>query len=295
MRKISDKFNFTGKELFKNILTLLSIALIYFILCFVNFAKGTFDFSKVYDTTFWAIYFLTIGLGISAMFLAIPYKKDKLKALVHITDMEHILRSLKNYIDTSGIEGEFTDYLAGRNRERKLQKYKEHLQYKKQKAKKTADIERYSKLLETAQADIENIRLRIKPITVNTIFSGLKEKNESGNVFYSGTEGLATKIIPAIIGGMCITVITMILSIDQMETTQDKIIQLASKLWVITSYILKGLSFAKHSINTVYYSVLENRKGEVLAFLTKRGTPVVVEENEFYKYKVVENGKKVGE
>lgn len=150
-------------------------------------------------------------------------------------------------------------------------------------------------MLETAQADIENIRLRIKPITVNTIFSGLKEKNESGNVFYSGTEGLATKIIPAIIGGMCITVITMILSIDQMETTQDKIIQLASKLWVITSYILKGLSFAKHSINTVYYSVLENRKGEVLAFLTKRGTPVVVEENEFYKYKVVENGKKVGE
>lgn len=282
----------------KSALYLMTISLVFFILSATNFAEANIDFTRLQDSKFWFDYMVTIGLALLILVLSIPYKKDKNMRKGKIQDSLEEIRSLKVYITEKGYYDDFKIHLSKLNEKRKLAKYKAYLNYKKDKAKKDIIIDKYDSLIEEANQDDFDITaikakwwlyLRMKFVNVNTIFSGFNTSEEDNKVHYTGLEGLLSRILPVILAGVIMQALMLAVAMSFKDGRElDQWILLATRIWIMLSYLNVGFSFADYSITTVYYEVLENRKTEVRTFLEKKGISIVIKENETYKYKIEE-------
>ena len=70
------------------------------------------------------------------------------------------------------------------------------------------------------------------------------------------------------------------------EMTVDTWIQLLMRIGVMSSYLVKGIGFAKFSILEVYYGILCNRKSIMLNALQEMypDCEIEINENKNYKY-----------
>lgn len=278
-----------NSAMIKQIAYLFCIALLYAILGMINFANLEFEPERAMDKTFWINYILVIGFALVIMFLSILMKKDKNKTLPKITDEVEVLRALKSTLIEKGLYDEFKDYLKELNKDRRLTRYRSLLIKKRDKVKKQKDIDKYDTLIKDTYAkdfDINKFNVKIKLITVNTIFSGFSDKTEEGTVFYQGNEGLALWVLPTLISGMFFSLIMLSVLFNFKDTSAEQWKNLITTLWISLSYLMRGISYGDHSINVVYFGALENRIGKVRSFFKKKNIVADVFENPNYKYKV---------
>lgn len=282
---------FKGKFGIKSTLYLFSISFVYFILSAINFAEARLEWERFTNSGFWFNYAITIGLGLVILALTIPFKKDRLTRENLITDMIEQLRALHMYLIEKGIEDDFKKHLEKLNIKSKLELYREYLCYKKDKAKKSKVIDKWSGLLKETYKetfDAATLKIRIREVNINTIFNGIKTQGKSAKLHYTGVEGLVSRVLPIILYGVMLQALILLVALSfGKETTLDQWIMLASRLFLMTSYMGVALNFADYSINTVYFSCLENRISEVRSFLkVEKNIVVEIANNESYKYLV---------
>jgi hypothetical protein len=286
------------KEIGKNgWIYILAITLIYLIVSLINFANLTFDLTKLNDWNFWTTYSITIGLALLIMILSISYQKKKTKTLTKITDEEEMVYACARTLSSNGNYKRTIELVALENRRRKLVKYKKYLQIKRNQSKNDEEKQHYIALINdidevyldkqileaTNEKDkrnfiklkndipnkIDGVRIKYQEVKINSLFNTYYNNNcDELETKFNGTEGLAQYTIPSIIIGLIIVMIIMTAVPALLETaTLDIIIQLVTRLGVMTTYLIKGLEFSEYSITTVYFSILKNRKSLMIDFI----------------------------
>lgn len=300
LRKLLQKVEITP-NIVKQIVYMFVIGLLYFVLGLINFTSLEFESERLLDRNYWIQYSLIIGFALVIMFLAMSMKKDKLKINTVILDLYEILRSLKESLTANLMYDKFSDYLVKEDKEEKLKAYRVYLEKKKCEQKKREKIDKYEMLLKETYKedfDIDKIsKVHILETTTNTIFGGLRNTSKKDKVHYTGFEDITMWVAPALIVGMLFSAVMLTISLNKEQASLEQIKNLLTTLWVTITYLIRGLSYAEYSINTVYVTVLENRINKVKAFLTENNSVAFIEENTAYKYKVkiekeAENGTK---
>lgn len=279
------KNNFVnGKFKLKFILPIISIALLYFIVSATTFCDTGFSWTIFTNFKFWTSYFISLGYGLFILFIAIFYKKSKCKELPLIQNDKFELYQLNEIILSINLIDLFKNHLKKINKNRKLAIYKKYLINKKEKCKNQEEIDKYDKLIEETKKetfDIETKNIKIKILTSNIIFLDCYTSNEFKSFFYNGKENLGKYIMPTIIFGAIMTSIIHVVSLTgKKNISMNTILKFLSILWLMSSYLLKGLSYGEYSINNIYHNVLLNRKNEVIYFLKKNNVKLEVKENE---------------
>ncbi len=277
-----------GVKVIKNFVYVFVVSLIYFIIGLINFTDASVDFSALRNVSYWVKYTIVVATGLVMMFIAIAMRKDKLRSSNIITDQENAIRAYKVALIDRDLYYDFKDnYLRKRNKEEKLSEYRSRLIAKRDRAKRQSAIDKYDtelKLTESQGFDIDCVRVFYKPITVNTIFSGFAEKKTNGTVHYSGLEHLAQKVLPTLAFGVFWSALLLCLNLTPHATTFNQWKDMATLVMATATYFLRGWNYGEFSVNTVYYSVLENRKGEIRRYLKEKDLSCIITDNANYKY-----------
>jgi hypothetical protein len=157
---------------------------------------------------------------------------------------------------------------------------------KKGKKKIQNKIDKYSELLKMSYEEtfnIDEIMLKIRDITVNTIFSNFSDNRKDAKVFYSGLEDLGKRLLPAVICGMFFSAIMLSIVLNKQAQSIEQWKNLLTTLWVSISYLLRGISYAEYSVNDVFISVLDNRTGIVRSYFKQKGLVANLVPNPHYK------------
>lgn len=299
------KMLFKGKinaNTLKQSLYALVIALIYFMFGMINFTKLEFEPERLLDKNYWIQYFLTVGLGLVLMLLSTAYRKESLKGKEdsQITDMQNLLGSLKMSLIDNSLYDNFAIYIKEQNTKEKISKYRAYLSQKRDKAKKAKQIEKYNNMLaETHKPnfDIDKvkvrlwilpiwIKIRIRELTVNVIFSVSHYEKNGEQYFYSGRENYANWVLPSLIISMFFSGLMLSIALNSQSTTNEQIKNFIMAIGTSLTYLIRGFSYADYSINTVLYGVLENRAGFARQYLNTKGLTALIQNNDLYKYKI---------
>jgi len=309
-----------NKEKNKNLVisaAFFSISLIIlFIASVTNFATGKFEWDRLKDEDFIYNYALTASLSIIMLVLTIIWKRFKHKMSLKITDVIEEIKALKNFIEVNNLREKFKKHLEiEKNIKNKIEKYKKFLSnkishyenklelYKCKKYKLkflNAKIEiKKSKMTEyiafykgkqfSAEKDINDnkIHVKVKAYTENLIFGNYSGETDEGGVFYSGVEGLFIRVFPSLFIGLIFTCfLYAFVPMFKDGITWESVLYLAIRLCSMLAYSFNGALYANFSILDVFYTALCNRRGEVMTFLSINNMPVIINENEHYKYKV---------
>lgn len=295
---------------------ILAITLIYLIVSLINFANLTFDLSKLANWSFWTMYAITILLAFLIMILIISYRKRKAQSSEKVTNEEELVYACARTLSNNGNYKKTIELIKIENRRRKLEKYKKYLQIKRNRAKTEDEKNEYIKLLNeidevylkkqleeaTTEKDkkailkligeipnkVDGMQIKFQQVNINSLFNTYYNKSSDElETEYSGGEGLFERIFPAIIIGLIIIMVLMTAVPSLLESpTLDIIIQLVTRLGVMTLYLVKGIEFADYSILTVYFSILNNRKRLMIDFIQTiyPGMTIEMKENKSYKY-----------
>jgi hypothetical protein len=296
--------------LVKQLVYMFIIALLYFVLGMINFTTMEFEIGRLCDKNYWIYYILIIGFATVIMFVALAMRKDSLKRGTKVNDFCDNILLLKQGLVDNGLYDDFTDvYLRELNKTRKLNKYREILIMKKDKATNKIEllkysklynvligkkgkkkiqnkIDKYSELLKMSYEEtfnIDEIMLKIRDITVNTIFSNFSDNRKDAKVFYSGLEDLGKRLLPAVICGMFFSAIMLSIVLNKQAQSIEQWKNLLTTLWVSISYLLRGISYAEYSVNDVFISVLDNRTGIVRSYFKQKGLVANLVPNPHYK------------
>jgi hypothetical protein len=278
-----------NKKTVQTAMFIVLVSLLYFLVYSYSFATLSFSVDDFKDISFWTNYALVIGVGLILFSLLMIMRKDIQKKMRKITDELEAIAAYRVAIIGYGLYDAFSLHLKARNKSRRLEKYRNWLIKKRHKAKKQKNIDKYNKLyLETLNPsfDIDNIKVTIKPITPNVIFSGFTEQAEEGSVFYSGFENIARWLWPVIIVSVFFAAIGLSATINFAKPTIDQWKNLIILVILTLGFCFAGDSYGTYSVDTVFYSVLQNRKSEIKMFLKEQGKICEIFENPTYKYAV---------
>lgn len=242
MKMISGKDVWQDKQVLSQILYYGGIAILVLVLSLINFAKASFEFARLMDSSFWFQYIITIGSGFVAFLLMQQGLKLKFKSKEVITRLLEELTVYHNYIaSTDGLWARFKEWLDNENSKTKLKLYVSILKKeKKKKAHTLLEEDKFDKLIEDAPNAIDKIDVECIEKTTNLIFAGIEEKIENAELLYKGSERMTEFILPAMAIGITFTALTLTFVITPAETGIEQIFQLVVRLSTILSYVLKG-------------------------------------------------------
>ena len=130
------------------------------------------------------------------------------------------------------------------------------------------------------------VKIRIRELTVNVIFSASHYEKSGEQYFYSGRENYASWILPSLIISMFFSGLMLSVALNSQSTTSEQIKNFVMAIATSLMYIVRGFSYADYSINTVLLGVLENRSGFVRKYFNHKGLTALIQDNEYYKYKI---------
>lgn len=273
-----------------SLIALLSMLIIFVFVSAMDFTNMKVDWSRVSGRQFWIDFALLVALGLLMFIVAVVYGKSKQKKTAKIMDAKEALFILKNYLTDNCLRGEFLTFLDKKNKDCKLQSYKDRMHSiayfapMKYRGK-------YNDLADAATLDnLESLHFRYKyPYSEALIFDNVpSRKSAEIKVMHTGYEKVTSWLMPTLMFMLFFQVIFLSAVFSEKTTTIDTWIHLIAKVWTMLLFALRGVSYGVYSIEDELYSVLENRKGLVTEFLAEKKINVLIKDNESYKFKVVE-------
>lgn len=292
------------RDTIKLIIYLVVVGAIYTAITMFSFADLDFKSSLKTDVSYYIQIVAVLGCSLALFFLAISIEKMKQSKDKLILDKEDRIRSFKAGIETQGYYLKFGEFLTQRNRERKLEQYRDYLLAKRDGTKNEKKRLKYDKLFRATlekDFDIDNVKFEISKYTLSSIFNGYStHKREDDSVDYSGREGIASILFPALVISIFVACFAFGFGINAKEVGLEQAKNFLAALMITFAYFARGLSYGEYSIKTVYFSKLDLRISVIKMFFQRQGMDISLIENEDYKYKVeikeesVEEGTKEG-
>lgn len=288
------KSAFKSKDLFMQGIYMAITGVMVALVMLVNWVDASFSFERLLDSEYWFQYSITLIVALIGFFLTTEGQIMKLKSTNEIKDLVEQISVYFDYISRNdGLYNRLKGWLIEENDKKKLKMYVISLKKKREKAKKTADIELIDKKIENAKEYVEYADVDYVPKTVNLLFSGFSTKDDDELLVIKKYERLGEYLIPAILLSLIFTVIMLTFVLTPATSTIDKIVQLVARLFCIGSYIYKAFGYSRFYVLERYKATLEQRKAVITSFFDEIGEHVEIENNPCYKYRVKESEKSV--
>lgn len=284
LKRLAQKLGLT-KDTLKNVIYMLLMSAIYAIVGLISFADTSIKPDLQADTSYYINLGLTLGASLVMFYLAWQYQRGKDLRDKTITDEEDVLRSYGHTIQVNGHYTGFKDFLKVKNRERKLEAYKEYLLSKISRTRNETKRDELDKIYESINEDTKVPGfIKVEEYTYGNIIIGFQGRKKDDGVKYTGIEGLLTTLAPTLIFSFFGVALILGITLNIKESALDQVKNFLALLFTLTTYLVRGLNFGDQSVMVIYRSKLETRQNVVKEFFQRNGKDIHCYINDNYKY-----------